>query len=174
MRTFFFKIYERVYIFFTEDFSQEFLALKIFGYLLSAFLLFLAILLYRRADAFWWVRERFYSAESVKGEERLNKKWQNILKRLERGDDANLKLAVIEADNIFADILKRMSLPGETFEDRLGQFEKHELQSVDLVWEAHRLRDFIVHEPKVPISREQAETAVKYYETGLKELEYME
>lgn len=174
MRTFLFEIYEKVSIFFTEDFSREFLALKIFGYLLSLFLFFLIVLLLRRADAFWWVREMTYAAESVKGEEALNKKWQKILQRLERGDDANLKLAVIEADNIFADILKRMSLPGENFEERLGQFEHHELQSVDLVWEAHRLRDFIVNQPKVLIEKEQAETAVKYYEGALKELEYLE
>ena len=174
MRTFLFGIYESVYNFFTNDFSQEFLALKIFGYLLSLFFLILIILLLRRADAFWGLRERFYAAESVKGEEKLNKRWQAILQKLERGDDANLKLAVIEADNIFADILKRMSLPGENFEERLAQFEKHELQSVDLVREAHRLRDFILHQPKVPISREQAATGVKYYATALKELEYLE
>ena len=174
MRTFLFGIYENIYNFFNVDFSQELLALKIFGYLLSLFFIFLIILLLRRADAFWWVRERYYAAESVKGEEQLNKKWQKILGRLERGDDANLKLAVIEADNIFADILKRMSLPGENFEEQLSQFERHELKSVDLVWEAHRLRDFIVHQPKVPISRDQAQTAIQYYETALKELEYLE
>lgn len=174
MRTFFIEIYGKFYTFFTEDFSRELLALKIFGYFLSLFFVFLIVLLLRRADAFWWVRERFYAAESVKGEEQLNKKWQKILARLEKGDDANLKLAVIEADNIFADILKRMSLPGENFEERLAQFERHELKNVDLVWEARRLRDFIVHQPKVPISREQAETAIQYYEQALKELEYLE
>jgi len=66
-----------------------------------------------------------------------------------------------------------MALPGKDMQERLTQFQKHELSSVDLVWEAHRLRNLIVNNPKAEISAEQATEAIRYYETALKELEYL-
>ena len=40
----------------------------------------------------------------------LNKSWQKILLRLNKNDEANLRLALIEADNLFDDLLKQMRL----------------------------------------------------------------
>ncbi len=174
MRTFLVDFYDKLYFFFTQDFAKELLIIKIVSWIFCFFLIFLVAALLRRSDAFWKVREALYARESAYPEKRLNRRWQKILKRLERGDQASLKLAVIEADNIIDEILKRMALPGNNFEERLRQFERHELSSVDLVWEAHRLRDFIVHAPDAQITQEQAEGALKYYETALKELEYLE
>ncbi len=119
------------------------------------------------------MKEGARARQAVYGVQELNKKWQSILMRLKKGDEASLKLAIIEADNIFDDILKRMGLPGIDMGERLRQFEEHELASVNLVWEAHRLRNAIVHEPTIQITQEQAAQAVSNYEAALKELEYL-
>lgn len=173
MITFFLDLYDQIYNFFTApEFSRIVLVLKILSWSVSLFLAFLIAAILRRSDATWWVRERSYARRVAYGLG-SEKKWEKILARLDNGDEANLKLAVIEADNLFDGILKQMSLPGKDMGERLLQFEKQELKSINLVWEAHRLRNFIVHEPTAPLSRAQAEQAIKAYEAALKELEYL-
>ena len=172
--SFFYDLYDKIYIFFdTLDLSREILILKLISYLVSFFFIFLIIALLKRADFGWQLRERVYARESVHGAEKIISRWDKIKNRLEKGDQASLKLAVIEADKIIDDIFIRMALPGKDMQERLAQFQKHELSSVDLVWEAHRLRNLIVNNPKAEISAEQATEAIRYYETALKELEYL-
>ncbi len=174
MITFFLDLYDQIYNFFTNtEFGGTILTLKLVSWSVSLFLAFLIAVLLKKSEATWWIRESARARQAVYGSKNLDKKWQVVQARLKREDDANLKLAVIEADNLFGDILKRMGLPGTDFGERLRQFEAHELKSVNLVWEAHRLRNAIVHEPSIQIAREQAEQAVKNYEAALKELEYL-
>lgn len=171
---FLFNLYNQLYSYLTgPDLVGLFSALKLISWSISGFLIFLIIILLRRSDAAWRVRERFIAQESVYGPQRADRRWQKINERLQKGDEANLKLAVIEADNLFDDILRRMALPGRDMGERLKQFEKHELSSIDLVWDAHRLRNLIVHNHEAKITHEQAEQAVSYIEKALKELEYL-
>lgn len=172
--TYLLDFYNQIYSYLSgPELSGLISALKLISWSISGFLIFLIIILLRRSDAAWRLRERFVAQESVYGPQRVDRRWQKIGERLQRGDEANLKLAVIEADNLFDDILKRMALPGRDMGERLAQFEKHELSSIDLVWDAHRLRNLIVHNHEVKITRDQAEQAVSYIEKALKELEYL-
>lgn len=173
MITFFLDLYDQIYdFFFSTDFNAALLIIKLIGYSLSILLAVLAGVLLSKSSAGWWLHEAARARDFAYGGPE-NKKWKKIQDRLKKGDEANLKLAVIEADNIFDEILKRMGLPGKDMGERLKEFQKHELSSIDFVWEAHRLRNLIVHEPSVHVTYEQAETAIKYYETALKELEYL-
>lgn len=173
MITFFLELYDQFLNYISGvDFKHIILALKILGWLVSFTLLFLIYILLKRSDATWWMKERAYSRQISYGEP-TNLRWQKIQERLQRGDEANLKLAVIEANNTFGEILERMALPGKDMGERLRQFERHELKSVDLVWEAYKLRTQIVHDPNIHIAREQAEEAVSGIGEALKELEYL-
>ncbi len=173
MITFFLNLYDQIYNFFTDpEFSRVVLVLKLVSWSITLFLAILAAILLKKSDAAWWLKERVNAREIAYGSG-PDKRWGKILSRLNKGDDANLKLAVIEADNLMGEILQRASMPGKNMEERLQQFEKHELASIDLVWEAHRLRNAIIQDPTAQISREQAEQAVKNFEAALKELDYL-
>jgi hypothetical protein len=172
MRTFFLEIYDKIYLWLNSpEFVRSLLVFRLASWVVSLFLAILSLVLLKRSDAGWQFRERLYARSMATGQN--DKRWQKIQERLKLGDDANLKLAVIEADKLFDDILVRMAAPGRTMDERLGIFQPHELQSIDLVWEAHRLRDFIVRNPKTPVEREEIEKAVAGYESALRELEYL-
>jgi hypothetical protein len=174
MITFFLDLYDNIQNFINSvDFSRTVLTLQLISYAITFFFVFLIVVLLKKSEATWWISESAAARRSVFGPQALNKKWLLIQERLKRGDDANLKLAIIEADNIFDDILKQMGLPGVDMTERLRQFEENELKSVSLVWEAHHLRNQIVQDPTMQISQEQAQQAVQNYETALKELEYL-
>ena len=104
----------------------------------------------------------------------LNKSWQKILARLNKSDEANLRLALIEADNLFDDLLKQMRLPGESMADRLKYIDSSQIANIDEVWRAHKLRNVLVHNHEYPITRNEMELGVKAYEKALKELEFID
>jgi hypothetical protein len=104
----------------------------------------------------------------------LNKSWQKILMRLSKNDEANLRLALIEADNLFDDILKQMRLPGESMADRLRYIDSSQIPNIDEIWRAHKLRNVIVHNHEYPILRNEIESGITAYEKALKELDFID
>jgi len=167
------NIYDLIHRFlFSEEFATSLLFVKLASYLFSFFLIFLIVVLLKKVNAAWWVKERIYAWEFAQGSG-PDKKWQGILERLHRGDEANIKLAVIEADNLFDSILQRMGLPGKNMDERLKAFESHELKSLSLVLEAHALRNQIVHQPGFQLAQDQAAEAIEKFGAALKELEYL-
>ena len=104
----------------------------------------------------------------------LNKSWQKILSRLNKNDEANLRLALIEADNLFDDLLKQIKLPGESMADRLKYLDSSQVPNIDEIWQAHKLRNIVVHNPEYPITKNEIESGVRAYEKALKELEFMD
>ena len=104
----------------------------------------------------------------------LNKSWQKILGRLNKSDEANLRLALIEADNLFDDLLKQMRIPGESMADRLKYIDSSQVPNIDEIWRAHKLRNIIVHNHEYQITRNEIEFGVRAYEKALKELEFID
>ena len=131
------------------------------------------IILLSRSRATWWVAERLDSFRKPNLPERMQKDWEKINDRLEKGDEASLKLAIIEADNMLEDVLKRMGMEGKDMGERLEQLNTEQFKSYNDVLEAHRLRNLIVHQKDILITKEQAERATKAYGEGLKELEVL-
>lgn len=104
----------------------------------------------------------------------LNKSWQKILLRLNKNDEASLRLALIEADNLFDDLLKQMRLPGESMADRLKYIDSSQIPNIDEIWRAHKLRNNIVHNHEFPVTKNEIEFSIKAYEKALKELEFID
>ncbi len=173
MITYFLDLYDLIYNYLTSvNAGAIILILKITGWLISILLMWMIIVLLKRSDAAWWVRERIHSAEFAYGKS-ASQRWEGIKARLQKGDEANLKLAVIEADNLIGDILKRMGLAGADIEERLRRIEVQEIKSVDKIWATRKIRNQIVHEPDFHLTQEEAEAAVGNIEEALKELEYL-
>ena len=173
MITLFLEIYDQIYLYVTSaNFGAVLIILKLTSYLISLTLAILIAILLKRSDASWWVRERVYANQVAYGQPE-NQRWEKILEKLKKGDEANLKLAVIEADTLLDDIFKKIGLPGKNMDERLGQITQTEIKSVDKIWETHKIRDRIVKNSEIRISFEEAERAVGNIETALKELEYL-
>ncbi len=100
----------------------------------------------------------------------LSKAWQKILSRLSKNDEANLRLALMEADNFFDDLLKQMKLPGESMADRLNYLDPSQISNLEEISQAHKLRDLIVFNPEYPITRNEIEFGVQAYDKALREL----
>lgn len=96
--------------------------------------------------------------------------WQQVERRMAVGDEAHVKLAVIEADKILDEILKMAGLTGETMADRLKKLTPAQLSNIENVWRVHKIRNRIVHEPDYHLAPADAASAVEIYRVALKEL----
>lgn len=97
------------------------------------------------------------------------KAWMIIKKHFFEGGDQDLKVALIEADNLLDEALKYAGFRGISLGEKLKALTEAELPNINDVWEAHKLRNRIVHESGFKLNRDTAERALAVYEQTLKD-----
>jgi hypothetical protein len=97
-------------------------------------------------------------------------RWREIEAKADDALPDAAKLAIIEADKFVDDLLKKMGLPGEHMADRLDNLADNEMRSIQKLWDAHRLRNNIVHTPGFKVSSQEARKAMEGYRAFLEEL----
>jgi len=110
-------------------------------------------------------------------------KWTEIEKLISDGGTSNLRTAVIEADKLFDYVLKwlvgskshwdkKKKMRGETMGERLKiaqkRFSRYDIYQD--VWEAHKLRNRVVHEVDNELLHHDAKKAIDYFRRGLRDL----
>ncbi|MEK7650025.1 MAG: hypothetical protein AAB367_03680 [Patescibacteria group bacterium] len=96
--------------------------------------------------------------------------WTKVKAGLENASDADAALLIIEADSLADRILKDMKLPGETMGERLQALGEQRFESIDDLWEAHKLRNQIAHEGAKGITYGDAVWALEKYEKAFSRL----
>jgi len=122
-----------------------------------------------------WLQLRIDRVEDVFLKSNLPKKrsikaWRKIQKHFFAGNDEELKLALIEADKVLDEALKHAGFRGENIGDRLKNLDESKLPNIQDVWEAHKLRNRLVHETDFRLDRNTAERALAIYEQTFRDL----
>ncbi len=114
-----------------------------------------------------------YSPIDIEGEEKQKSKieWEIILNHLNSQNQAEWKLAIIEADSILDDILREVGYQGETLADRLKEAGSGEV--VQQAWEAHKVRNMIAHKGGTELTYREAKRVVGLYENVFKKFGYL-
>ena len=99
--------------------------------------------------------------------------WEKVRARVSSDDENERKLALIAADSLVDKILERSGYRGANLGERLKNIEPSDLDSLNDVWEAHKVRNRIAHEAHLPLPKEAAVLALSRYEKVLKELRYL-
>ena len=107
------------------------------------------------------------------GTKKIAKQWMKIKQRLDAGLESEFKLAVIEADAMLDDILKKMGYNGESLGDRLKQVSADILPSLAEIQEAHKIRNNIVHDPDYRLSLDEAQKTISFYEKTFTDLDVL-
>ena len=105
------------------------------------------------------------------GVRRIERVWLKTKVRLDTGLESEYKLAVIEADNILDDTLKRMEFSGETLGEKLRGLSAVSLPNIEEIKNAHQIRNNIIHDPDYRLSLEEARKTIDVYEKALRDLE---
>lgn len=94
-------------------------------------------------------------------------KWAELLARVKTPE--GMALAVIDADKLLDDALKRKNFRGKTMGGRLVTAQRA-LSDNDAVWYAHKLRNRLVHEPEIRLKKREAQRALAGFRLGLRDL----
>lgn len=147
------------------------------AFLLTILLVFFIVVFVIRTQKIFRWRAIKQAAEFLKIQEVPRQvraeKWTQVKKRMESANPSDWKLAVLAADGILDDLLKRMGYIGDNMGERLKTIESADFDSLDDVWLAHKMRNRIAHEPESNLTRLDAEKAISLFEKALKEFEYI-
>ena len=99
--------------------------------------------------------------------------WQKISEQGNSQVENDRKLAIIAADTLIEKILALAGYHGENLGERLKNIERGDLDSLDDIWEAHKVRNRIAHEADYKLSPNDTVDALARFERALKELEYI-
>ncbi len=93
--------------------------------------------------------------------------WRKIKDRASKAD--GYEIAIINADKLLDLALKKKRFGGETMGERLIS-AKDSLSRRQAVWDAHKLRNRIVHEQVVKLDAKKVSEALRGFESALKDL----
>lgn len=110
------------------------------------------------------------TSKSAVDKEELAKKWSIIANKSKSLKAGDWKLAIIEADKFLDDLLKRLGYEGESMGDRLKKLDNKKIANLDQIWQAHKIRNDIVHHPEYEPSKSEIDFALETYERALQDL----
>lgn len=99
--------------------------------------------------------------------------WARVQKLFLSENPSDWKIAILEADIMLDDMVRRMGYAGDTLGECLKQIERSDFTTLDLAWEAHNFRNKIAHEPDSSISRRDINRIIGFFEKVFREFSYI-
>lgn len=112
----------------------------------------------------------FFEIEPA-GLRKIAGRWKAIKKRIESGIEYEYKLAVMEAEELFNNVLTDKGFPGKTFDERIREVEKAQLPNLEEILEAHKIRNMVAYDPNYKITRDEAQKVLTVFEKGIRSIE---
>lgn len=191
----FFLIFRAVGGFFSYVFSREFLdtvrfVATILVILLIAFVLYLLVRLYelkQESDKKESIGRSLHTQDGLPGSSvstppvpgkegvtptsRRNETWEGIRSKFLGDNQSDWRLAIIEADIYMDRLLDDKGFHGDTTSDKLKQITPGDLASVQIAWEAHKVRNRIAHDGAAfELSQPEARRILSYFEIVFRDL----
>ena len=97
----------------------------------------------------------------------ISRRWEKIRKKAESKTDADLKLAIIDADDFLAQVLDQAGYEGESLDESIKKAEKLLGSVSEEVLQAHEVRNSIVYNPDFKINLENANKILSVFESAI-------
>ncbi len=95
---------------------------------------------------------------------KMAKEWKKINTRLQSGEEAEYKLAVIEADDMTNSALTRLEYPGKTLGEKLKELNQEIIPNIEDLKMVHQVRGDIVHDPNYRLDIQKTREILKVYQ----------
>lgn len=104
-------------------------------------------------------------SEIVSNKKETKAQWDKIARKLQGQNESGYKVAIIEADKMIDELLIKLKYEGANMGERLEKIPEGQLENLNEIREAHKIRNQIIHEDDFVVNREMAkETMDKYAE----------
>ncbi len=102
-------------------------------------------------------------------------RWRRIMDQMGAGTPESWRLAILESDIMLNELLDLQGYKGETMADKMKQVDRANFNTIDLAWEAHKVRNRVAHEgADHEISAREARRVIDLYTRVFKEFRIVE
>jgi hypothetical protein len=102
-------------------------------------------------------------------------RWNRIREQISTDNEQGWRLAILEADIMLNELLDLLAYRGETMADKMKQVERADWKTIDLAWEAHKVRNAIAHQGSMQrLDAREARRVIGLYEQVFKEFKFVE
>lgn len=106
---------------------------------------------------------------------RAQLRWNRIMEQVHSDSEQNWRLAILEADILLNELLDVLGYKGETMADKMKQVERADFRTIDMAWEAHKVRNEIAHQGTFrALPKTEAERVIGLYYRVLREFQFIE
>jgi hypothetical protein len=100
----------------------------------------------------------------------IRERWDKIMELINSDVESNWRAAIIDADIILDELLDNLNLPGDTIGEKLKAVEKSDFNTLDMAWEAHKVRNEIAHGGQgFNLNQREAKHTVSLFEAVFRE-----
>ncbi len=154
---------------------------KIFGFKLAAIiagLILLAATIYLLLRTNWLkflFLESFveFFTFSPYGVKKMNKAWLKIIARLDTFLESEYKVAVVEADDMLDNSLKKLGYAGKDLDERLNKISPAILSNLEDLREARKTRGLLVSDPNFHMDLDRTQKILDIYKQALQKLQIL-
>lgn len=108
------------------------------------------------------------------GAHQKNPRWEHVLSLMTSATPSDWRQAIMEADIILGELLDHFSIPGETIGEKLKVVDRGTFTTLDLAWEAHRVRNEVAHGGSTfELSEREARRTVDLFRQVFEEFGYI-
>lgn len=133
---------------------------------------FLAFVIYFMINSSWLQfnvlqdTSEFFSWQAY-GAREMTKRLAKIRQRIQSGLETDFKLAIIDADDIFQEVLDKRGYEGKDFNELVQKASKMIASQMRDILNAHEVRNNIVFNPDYKVSQEEAKRILDVYESAI-------
>jgi len=154
-------------------YPEYFFILKVVFIFIFLYFLF-SIIYYLKVSSYWGLRheESFLKAlkQTPKESRNVYDAWKKILEQAKGGTEADYRLAIIKADSLLDDCLKRIGYKGDSLSERIEKLTSYHLPNISEIKEVHKLRNNLVKNPDYDLGIKEGKGAMDIYEKALSDL----
>ena len=103
-----------------------------------------------------------------------NPRWEMVSGLASSASESDWRRAILEADIMLAALLTERGYPGDTLGEQLKQANPLQFTTLDLAWEAHRMRNAIAHlGDAFPLTQRDVTTTINQFQRVFEEFDYI-
>jgi len=93
-----------------------------------------------------------------------NERWDHIVMLASGASEGDWRRAILEADIMLFDVMHEQGYPGETVGEQLKMANPIQMTTLDLAWQAHKVRNDIAHGGEgMELNERDVRSTVDYY-----------
>ncbi len=105
---------------------------------------------------------------------RTNVRWIKVTELADSDNENDWRRAILEADVILDELLDTIGYDGMSVGEKLKSVEKSDFNTVDMAWEAHKVRNKIAHEGgNFTLSKQETRRVIGLFQSVFEEFEYL-